>query len=144
MDRLAELPRIRTVVPLSDVVCERTVDMPGLRSAAAGVRADLLLVYTFDTTSTNDTTIPMLGAFTLGIFPNEIARATSTGSAALVDTRTGYIYGLAEATWREFRITNAWNIRAVQDKSEAGAQAGACRALVARVEKLWERVLTGD
>jgi len=142
MDNLASMPGIREVIPLSQIVCPGQVSrLETLRSAAASVRADLVLVYTFESTSTSEPTIPLLGLLSLGILPNEIARATSTGSGALVDTRTGYIYGLTEATRKEYRITNAWNVRDAMESSMEGAQGRACKDLVAQVEKLWDGVL---
>lgn len=142
VNHLASMRGIGSVVPLSGVVPRgQDFGLDCLRSAGARVHADLVLVYTFETDTTPDTTIPLLGTFTLGIFPNEITRATSTGSAALIDARTGYLYGLTQATSKQYRITNAWNVRAVREKSADDARNRACKDLVAQVEELWEGVL---
>jgi hypothetical protein len=140
--RLAKMPHICAVVPLNDIVCGQTApSLDAVRESAARVRADLVLVYTFETVSNCGTTIPLLGTLTLGIFPNELARAISTCSAALVDTRTGHIYGLSEATTKSYRITNAWNTWTARQAAEESAQDTACKNLIGRVEVLWAHVL---
>ena len=53
-------------------------------------------------------TIPYLGVISLGLFPNEQATVTATASAALIDTRSGYVDGVYEATARKDRLSKAW------------------------------------
>jgi hypothetical protein len=141
LERVARLPGVKAVVPVNGLACPGQVaSFDEVRAAAAGVHADLVLAYTFETTSKSETTIPVLGVLTLGIFPNEVARAVSTGTAALIDTRSGYVYGVVEATDKEYRITNAWNVWSAQQTAEEGVRVRACRKLVGEVERMWGEV----
>src|SRR2546423_1703511 len=83
--------KVLEVVPINQMVVPMKIESErDLRAAAAGVQADMALLYTFNTQFNTETTIPALGVLTLGLFPNQNARVTSTASAALVDTRSGY------------------------------------------------------
>lgn len=137
--RLAALPGTRGIGAVNRlIVPEETRDLRDLRLIAAELQADILLLYTMDTSfGTKETTIPALGVLTLGLFPNERARVSSTASAAFVDTRTGYIYGLAEASTEETRITNAWNSNDAVDQSRREAERSAFAKLVPELEKTW-------
>lgn len=137
--RLSQMPNTRGIGAVNRlIVPAETKDLKDLRLIGADLQADIILVYTFDTEfGSTETTIPALGVLTLGLFPNERARVTSTASAAFVDTRTGYLYGLAEATVEDTRITNAWGNNDAVDKSRREAERGAFAKLVPEIERLW-------
>lgn len=137
--RLTQMPNTRGIGAVNRlIVPAETKDLKDLRLIGADLQADIILVYTFDTEfGSTETTIPALGVLTLGLFPNERARVTSTASAAFVDTRTGYLYGLAEATVEDTRITNAWGNNEAVDKSRREAERGAFEKLVPEIERLW-------
>lgn len=142
IDRLQRLPMVRAIVPINRLVCTSEVSSERhLRDAAASVQADLVLLYTFDTKFGHETTIPALGTITLGLFPNEEARVTTTASAAILDTRSGYIYALAEATAKRERLTNAWNTESAIDQARRGAETEAFDKLVGEVESSWKGVV---
>jgi hypothetical protein len=137
--RLTQMPNTRGIGAVNRLIIPaETKDLKDLRLIGADLQADIILVYTFDTEfGSTETTIPALGVLTLGLFPNERARVTSTASAAFVDTRTGYLYGLAEATVEDTRITNAWGNNDAVDKSRREAERGAFEKLVPEIERLW-------
>lgn len=128
-------PLNRLVTP-DDLRTERE-----LREAAANVQADMLLVYTFDTRFGSEQKIPFMKTITLGIFPTDEAQVTSTASAALVDTRNGYVYGLAEATNTQTQAANAWTTRDAIDQSRTRAEREAFDDLVKEIEGMWLSVV---
>jgi hypothetical protein len=140
LSTLSNLPMVRTVIPLNRLVIHGIEKEEDLRQAAARVQADMTLIYTFDTKFGVESTIPALGVITLGLFPNDEARVTSTASAALIDTRTGFIYALAEATADTRQIANAWTSKDAVDQSRRRAEREAFEGLVSELTKAWKQV----
>jgi hypothetical protein len=141
-DTLAALPMVRSIVPLNRLVVDPNIKThEDIRQSAAAVHCDMILVYTFDTRFGSETTVPYLGTITLGFFPNQQARVTCTASAALLDTRNGYIYGLAEATYKTEQIANTWTTTDAIEQSRRRAESKALQALADEVGKLWVRVV---
>lgn len=142
MERLAALPMIANIGPLNRLVAPEIInDQMDLRRAAAQVQADMLLLYTFDTRFGTETLVPGIGTITLGLFPAEQARVTSTASAALIDTRSGYAYWLGEATAKKEQLANLWTSRDAVDQSRRGAEAEALKQLVVEFEGAWKSVV---
>lgn len=140
-DRIAKLPMIRGLAPMNRLVLPQNISSEkDLREAAASVQADMILLYTFNTVFGSETLVPALGTITLGIFPAEQARVTSTVSAALIDTRTGYIYGLAEGTAKADQLANLWTTSDAIDQSRRRAEAEAFGKLVESFETMWRQV----
>ena len=51
----------------------------------------------------------LVAAISLGLIPDRDAFITSSASAVLIDVRSGFVlYGVAESTAKESRLTNAW------------------------------------
>ena len=137
-ERLARLPMLAGVAPLNRLVVPAEIRKEeDLRNAAAQVQADILLVYTLDTQFWTETTVPYLGKITLGLFPNEEAKVTTTVSSAFMDVRTGYIYGLSEATETRSRLANAWTSRDAMDQARREVEAAAFAKAVGEWEKTW-------
>ncbi|MBC7834982.1 MAG: hypothetical protein H7Y88_07760 [Phycisphaerales bacterium] len=142
-ERLTTLPMIRGIAPINRLVAPPSVNTEmDIRSIAADLQADIVLLYTFDTTFGSETIIPALGTITLGIFPAEEARVTSTASAALIDTRTGFVYGLAESTARTEQLANAWTTGDAIDQSRRRAEKRAFEGLIGELEKAWPRLVS--
>ncbi len=139
--RLASLPEVGDVVALNALVAGDLATEQSVRASAARLHADLLLLYTFGTKSEVDTVVPVLDVVTLGLFPSEHADAVSTASAALVDVRTGYVYGLAEATEETGQLANSWTRFDASDQARDRAERRAFAALVDEVERMWSRVI---
>jgi hypothetical protein len=142
-DRLSKLPMVRGLAPMNRLVLPAMVTTErDLRDAAAELQADMLLIYTFDTRFGSQTVVPALGTITLGLFPAEQARVSSTASAALIDTRTGFIYGLAEGTHKTDQLANFWTTEEAIDQSRRRAETQAFDKLVANLETMWHGVAT--
>ncbi len=139
--RIAALPGIAGLAPVNRLLLPGRIDSElDLRRVAASVQADMLLLYTFDTRFNTGTTIPALGVVTLGLFPNKEARVTSTASAVLLDTRTGYVYGVCEATAQTEQLANAWSTKDAVDQARRRAETRAFDSLVGEFEKVWTGV----
>ncbi len=143
VDRLAKLPKVHGVAPISRMLLPATLNSDKeLRQAAAQLHADMLLVYTLDTSFTkNDLAVP-LTVVTLGLSPNQKANIVSTASAVLLDTRNGYVYGVAEASSRSSKLMGAWGSTDTIDESRRQTETDAFTKLVGEVEKMWTGVLT--
>jgi hypothetical protein len=112
-----------------------------LRQAAASLQADLLLVYTFDTGFFKDEFLEPLSLISLGFAPNHTIKVTSTASAVLMDTRNGFIYGVAEATEKSDGLSTAWGSERAADRVRRGTEAEAFAKLVEQIEVMWSEVL---
>jgi hypothetical protein len=143
IERLSKLPQLQGIAPLGRLLIDGSnlnSDLP-LRRAAAQLHADMLLIYTLDTVfNTENKAIP-LSVVTLGLSPNKQVRLTTTASAVLLDTRTGYVYGLAEATAQENRFTNSWQDQVSIDETRRNTESAAFEKLVGELETTWGRVL---
>lgn len=82
-----------------------------------------------------------LAVFSLGILPDRDAKVTSTASALLIDVRTGYVYGLAEATAHASELTNAWDTTDAVDRKRIEAERLAVQDLVANLSETWKGIV---
>lgn len=140
--RLQQLPMVQGIATLNRLVLpDRLETEEDLRKAAATVQADMLLLYTFETQFETEKKVQPLGLITLGLFPDRVARVTSTASAALVDTRNGYVYALAEGSAERQRLSNAWNDRDALDQSRREAERDAFHKLITSFESAWSDVV---
>jgi hypothetical protein len=142
MARLEKLPMLQGIAPINRLMLppELKSDLE-LRRAAASLQADLLLVYTFDTAfHTNDFAEP-LTLISLGFAPNKQTHVVTTASAVLMDTRNGYVYGVAEATQRRDGLTNAWGSDNALDRARRRTETEAFDKLVGELEKTWQGVI---
>jgi hypothetical protein len=113
-----------------------------LRQTAATLKADLLLVYTLETGfNIENTDVGPLAVISLGFLPTKNARVTSTASAALFDVRTGFVYGVAEASAVEAQRATFWSSADAVDSARRKAESEAFRKLAREIEKLWHGVL---
>jgi hypothetical protein len=65
----------------------------------------------------------------------------STASAALLDTRSGYVYGLAEANQEHEELQNAYKTDEEIDRIRRDVEAKAFTGLIGDVESTWKMVL---
>ncbi len=140
--RLTKLPMVIGVAPINRLLLPARLETDQeLRHAAAQLHADMLLVYTLDTTFQKNDLAEPLTLLTLGISPNQKATIISTASAVLMDTRNGYIYGISEATSRATKLMGAWGSESAVDESRRATEADAFNKLVGEVEKMWGGVI---
>ena len=113
-----------------------------LRMAAAKMKAQMLMVYTFDTEFTIDTkNYGPQNAFSLGYLKNKDVKVTTTASVALFDVQTEYLYGLAEATADEHKKSNAWKKEDEVDNLRTATERKAFEKLMGEVEKMWGGIM---
>jgi len=142
MDRLAKLPMISGIGPINRLLLPTHLESDReLREAAARMHADVLLVYTLDTTFLVEDKVAPLTVVTLGLSPNQQAKVVCTASALLMDTRNGYLYGVAEATDRQDQLASAWTSGAAVDQARRRTEGKAFAKLVGELEKTWAGVV---
>lgn len=143
MQRLKSLPMITAVATLNRMVIPSRLETDKeLRLAAASLKADLLLVYSIDTTfRIAEHDFGPLRLISLGMLPTKEAKVTATASAALFDVRTGYVYGLVESTAQERQIASSWTRRQVVDEARQRAERKAFEQMLDEFEKMWKQVV---
>lgn len=142
-ERLGKLPRVTAVAPVNRLLFTsgRLDSDLELRHAAALLHADVLLIYTLDTTFYIDDPAVPLSVISLGLSPNRCVRATTTASAVFMGTHNGYIYGLAEATAHNDRISSAWTDGDAIDVARRRTETEAFGKLVMELERTWTGIL---
>jgi hypothetical protein len=131
------------VAPVSRLLLPSKLEsLDDLRVAAAKVQADVLLAYTIDTTFRvrGNNAFGPLSVISLGLVPDRDAYVTSTASAIFTDVRTGYTYGVAEATAKASGLTNAWGSSDTIDKKRLEAEGQAFALLLAEARKTWDGI----
>jgi len=142
LQSLSHWPSVRAVVPISRLLLPAILNsVDDLRLAAAKLQADVVLVYTIDTTfRVQGRAYGPLSVISLGLAPDRDAYITSTASAIFTDVRTGYTYGVAEATTKAAGLTNAWGSRATIDRKRLEAEQQAFATLILESEKTWRGI----
>jgi hypothetical protein len=142
VERLAKLPQVSGIAPIGRLLLPPTLQSDkDLRRAAAQLNADMLLVYTLDTSFYVRDMAKPLSVISLGLSPNKQARVVTTASAVLMDTRNGYIYGMAEATERNERLASGWTSEDAIDAARLKTESQAFEKLVGALEKTWTDVV---
>lgn len=140
--RLAAMPEVVAVGGVNRLLLPANLNSADdLREAAAALQADVVLMYTIDTTFRTETQqIGPMQLVSLGFFPNKKAKVSSTCAVAFIDTRTGYVYGVAESTANEQQRSDLWNKEEAIEKARAKAERSAFTAALGEVEKLWSSI----
>ena len=144
--RIGAMPDVAAVGMLNRLLLPGNLDSAlDLRNAAAQLQGDIVVMYTIDTTFRTETDqIGPMQLVSLGFFPNKKAKVSSTCALALVDTRTGYVYGVAESTSNEDQRSDLWNSQEAIEKARARAERGAFNGALGELEKLWAQVSTAQ
>lgn len=139
--RLNRLVHVAQVGPLSRLlVPDYLQSEKDLRTAAARLNADMLLIYTLDTTFMDRDTSAGLTVLTLGLGPTINVRVTCTVSALLLDTRSGYTYGVVEETATADKNTAALTSKNAMDNMRLGVERQAFEQFIDEFELLWKNV----
>ena len=143
IDRISKWPKIAQLAPLNRLLLPPQLNsIKDLRSAAARARADILLIYSLDTTfRVGPQKYPPLSAISLGFLPNQEAKVTTTASAVFFDVRTEFVYGFAEATTQEAENASVWSSSAIVDQLRIKTERDAFHGLVDELEKTWDSIL---
>jgi len=142
--KLSSLDMIGGVAPLNRLlVPENLNSIKDLRHSAAHLKTDMILVYSLDTAfHVEGTPLGPLSAITLGFLPNKKAFVSSTASGVLLDVRTGFVYGVAEATEREEQRTTIWNSQNAIDAARMKTEKASFKSFIGEFEKLWKNTLS--
>ena len=143
IDRISDWPGVAGVAPINRLLLpERLRTIEDLRTAAALVRSDVLLLYTIDTAFRVDgKNIGPLSVISIGTLRERETLVTSTASALLIDVRTGFIYGVAEASASDSKYTNAWSSGSAVDQSRIVTEREAYDKLLVELRDTWDGVV---
>jgi hypothetical protein len=142
-ERLSRLPLVSGVALVNRLFLPANLSSAKeLRQAAAVLKTDMLLVYSFDTGfNIENTDVGPLAIIALGFLPTKKARVTATASATLFDVRTGFVYGVAEASATEEQRGTFWSSASAVDNARRKAESEAFQKLIGEIEKFWADVL---
>jgi len=136
------LPNVSGAIVLNRLLLpERLEDDVSLRSAAAKLHADMLLIYTVDTEFRDRNKSTPLTAFTLGIAKTKDLLVSSTASAILVDVRTGFVYGALDSTEKATATASAWTTTDAVEASRKKTEKAAFEKLIGEFEPFWKNVV---
>jgi hypothetical protein len=132
-------PSLAAVVTLNRLLLpDRFDSLDDLRLAAASLQADVLLVYTIDTSfDVLGRRYAPLSPISLGIIPDRDALVSATASAIFVDVRTGFVYGVAEGSAQKSDLTNLWSKGATLDRKRLEAEREAFAKALAAAATTW-------
>ena len=141
-ERIQKLPQIGGVITLSSLLLPQNLQSDReLREAAARLKADMLLLYTFDTTFHNNDASTALNVITLGLSPTRKVFVHVMASALVMDTRTGFIYAALEANEKRQVLSNAWESGQTADRARLDAEKAAFKSLIGEFEKSWPQIV---
>ena len=142
--RLSELPQVAGIAPLNQLLLPSNLDsIKSLREASARLKADILLIYTFDTSfHAGEQKFAPLNVIALGFLNNKEVSVTTTVSAAFFDVRTEYLFGLSEATAKESRYSSVWGTSDAVDDMRVSTERAAFKKLVPEIEATWSGIVS--
>lgn len=142
LERVSELPNVAGLVAINRMLLpERLEGDREIRGAASRLQADLVFLYTFDTSFFDTDMSKPLTVITLGLSPTRKISAVTTCSALLIDTRTGYIYSAYEVTERGETMSTSWGSRDTADEARRNNEREAFRKLIDEFTTSWPKVL---
>lgn len=140
LSALSKAPGIAGVVSLNRLMVPDSATADDLRTAAARLHADAVLLYTVDSDSHDNDLLPPLTLATLGMAPNKTYKIASSASAVLIDTRTGYVYGVLEEGASTSGLTSAWGSDTTMDSARRKSERAAFEKLLASFNPFWNRL----
>lgn len=142
IDRVAKLPQIAGLTGLNRMLLpEKLEGDREIREAAARLQADLVFIYTFDTVFFETDLARPLTVITLGLSPTAKVFVTTTVSALLLDTRTGYVYSTYETTKKANTLSTSWGSRDAADEARRNNERAAFSQMVDEFTNTWPKVL---
>ena len=134
---------IRAVTPLSRLLIPPHLnDTEDLRIASAALKADILILYTVDTTFRVDgKSVGPMSVVSLGLLRDRETVVNTTASAIFVDVRTGFVYGVAEATANERKPSSVWTNASTADQARLRTERGAFEGLLVELDRTWTSIV---
>lgn len=140
--RITSLPQITGLAALNRMLLPANLKSDQeIREAAARLQADMVLVYTFDTTFVDHDSAKPLSVITLGLSPTRKITAITTVSGLLLDTRTGYVYAAYEMTERKATLASSWGSADSADECRRETERKAFGKLVDEFAASWPKLL---
>lgn len=141
-ERITRLPQVAGVTAVNRMLLPQRLDSDKeLREAAARLHADLLFVYTFDTAFFETDLAKPLTVITLGLSPTRKVHVTTTVSALLMDTRTGYVYSTYETTKKAETLSTSWGSSDAADEARRRNERLAFEQMVGEFAATWPKLL---
>ncbi|TAK96997.1 MAG: hypothetical protein EPO07_13925 [Verrucomicrobia bacterium] len=142
LERLRKLPDVSGIIGISRLLLPNTLQSDReLRDAAARLKADMVLLYTFETTFHDNDRAPVLTKVTLGLSPLNRINIHVTASALVIDTRTGFIYGALETNEKKDVMGNNLISLDAVDHARRDVEKAAFKSLVGEFEKTWPAIV---
>lgn len=142
LERVTKLPQVAGLVSINRLLLPERLDSDKeIRGAASRLQADLVFLYTFDTSFLDTDMAKPLSVITLGLSPTRKISAVTTCSALLMDTRTGYIYSAYEATERKQTLSTSWGSRDTADQTRRTIEQNAFKKLIDDLTTSWPKLL---
>lgn len=143
IEELVQLPMVNQVAPIGRLLLKpQTRTIEDLRLPAAQLHADLLLVYSVETSfSVEGKSYGPLSAISLGFIRNKKAHVTSTVAGALFDVRTGFVYGTTESSATKSQGASIWSTEQAIEASRLRAEQTAFDQFVGEFKSLWKGVV---
>ncbi|TQV72293.1 hypothetical protein FLL45_18930 [Aliikangiella marina] len=143
LNQLSEMKGVHGVAAINRMLVPQNLDsLLSLRQAAARLKADILLVYTFDTQfHVGEQKLAPLNTILLGMLANKKVSVNTTVSAAFYDVRTEYLYGITEASVDDSKYSSIWGESAAVDDLRLNNEKRALKKLVDGIETSWEDIL---
>ena len=143
IDGISQWEAVRGVAPLTRLLIPASLDdIDDLRTAGARLKADVLIVYTLDTSFRVDgKSIGPLSVISLGLMRDRETVVSTTASAVFVDVRTGFVYGVAEASASKKQTTSAWGSVNAADQGRLDTEREAFDGLLGELATAWEGIV---
>lgn len=141
LERLTRLPDVGSIGTLNRLlVPEELVSDHDLRESAARLKADMVVIYTFDTSFYTKERPGPAKVITLGNAHTRHVTVNVTASALVMDTRTGFIYAALESNERREIATNLWRNGRDADTARRDAEKAAFKKLADEFYRNWDRI----
>lgn len=142
LEDMSRWPSVAGATPVPRLTLPEKLDsVDDLRLAAAQVQADVLLVYTIETSfRLQGRGFGPLAVISLGSVHDHDASITATASALFIDVRSGFVYGVAESTAKKTGLTNIWNSGTMIDRKRIEAESEAVTGLVDQAARTWSGI----
>lgn len=142
LDRITALPDVAGLTGISRLLLPQSLDTErDLRVAAARLQADLLFLYTLDTSFIDQNAAKPLSVVTLGLSPTRNITAITTASGLLIDTRTGFIHATFETTEKNRVFGTSWSSAESADTARRTTEKAAFAKLVDEFVTAWPTVV---
>ncbi len=142
-DVFKNLQHISQVVPVNKLLVAGPQNSANdLRNAALSLKADMLFVFTLDTQQTQSDWSSPLSLYSLGLSPSVKVEVTTSAMGMLIDTQTGYVYGVLEATSYKKQIAAYMTCQNAWDQCRKVTEKKAVEELNKKFETMWNGVLS--